>query len=68
MFKSSKNRATQKLELIHSDVCGPMEEESWGGARFMLTLINDFIRKTNILTMIKKSDVKERLKEFKIMI
>jgi hypothetical protein len=44
-----------------------MEEESWEGARFMLTLINDFMRKTDIYTMKKKSDVKEILKEFRIM-
>jgi hypothetical protein len=30
VFKYNKNRATQKLELIQSDVCGPMEEESRG--------------------------------------
>lgn len=39
VFKSSRNRATQKLELIRFDIYDPVEEESWGGMRFMLTLI-----------------------------
>jgi hypothetical protein len=46
-FRSSINRAMQKLELIRSDFCEPMEEESWGGVRFMLTFIDDFTRKTS---------------------
>jgi hypothetical protein len=36
VFKCSKYRAVQKLDLIHSDVCGPMEEENWGGVRLDL--------------------------------
>jgi hypothetical protein len=40
VFKCSRNRATQKLELIRSNICEPAEEESWGGMRFMLTLID----------------------------
>jgi 5'-3' exoribonuclease 2 len=58
----------QKLELIHSDVCGPMEEENWGEGRFMLTLIHDFTRNTFVYTVWKKSDIKERFKKFKSMV
>jgi hypothetical protein len=31
LLKSNKNRAMQKLELNHSNVCGPMKEVSWEG-------------------------------------
>ncbi|RVE45131.1 hypothetical protein evm_010240 [Chilo suppressalis] len=27
-------RATSRLELIHSDICGPMPIKSWGGAKY----------------------------------
>jgi hypothetical protein len=40
VFKSSRNRAIQKLELICSDIYEPTEEISWGGVWFMLTLID----------------------------
>ena len=35
-FKSSSKRAKEVLELVHSDLQGPMEVESWGGARYCL--------------------------------
>ena len=38
-------RATQVLELVHSDVCGPMKTLSFGGARYFVTFIDDFSRK-----------------------
>lgn len=39
-------RANNLLELIHSDVCGPMQVTSWGGARYLVTFTDDFSRKT----------------------
>lgn len=39
-------RATKPLELIHTDVCGPMKTPSIGGNRYMLTFIDDYSRKT----------------------
>ena len=38
-------RATKLLELVHTDVCGPMKTMSMGGARFFLTFIDDYSRK-----------------------
>jgi hypothetical protein len=68
VFKPSRNITTQKLKLIHSDVCGPVEEESWGGARFVLTLTGDFTRKICAYTMTKESEIKETVKEFKTIV
>jgi len=45
------------LDIIHSDVQGPMEVESWGGARYCVMFVDDFSRK-NFGYMIKhKSEV-----------
>ncbi|CAK1587942.1 unnamed protein product [Parnassius mnemosyne] len=38
--------ATSRLELIHSEICGPMPVKSWGGAKYMLTLTDDYSRKS----------------------
>ena len=44
-FKSvGGNRSTRKLQLVHSDVCGPMQTESLGGKRYFVTFIDDFSR------------------------
>ena len=32
-------RSKEKLELVHTDVCGPMQTQSFGGSRFLLHLL-----------------------------
>lgn len=47
-FSSSESRSFNILELIHSDVCGPMQVSSFSGNLYLLTFINDFSRKVFI--------------------
>ncbi|MCO5562696.1 hypothetical protein L7F22_016326 [Adiantum nelumboides] len=37
-------RATRKLQLVHSDVCGPMRMPSVGNSLYFVTFIDDFSR------------------------
>ena len=37
----SSGRASQMLELVHSDICGPLQVQSIGGARYFITFIDD---------------------------
>ncbi|MCO5550787.1 hypothetical protein L7F22_004278 [Adiantum nelumboides] len=37
-------RATRKLQLVHSDVCGPMRTPSVGNCLYFVTFIDDFSR------------------------
>ncbi|GAU12447.1 hypothetical protein TSUD_229810 [Trifolium subterraneum] len=39
-------RASAKLELVHSDICGPITPESNGKKRYFITFIDDLTRKT----------------------
>ena len=39
---SSAWRADEKLELIHTDVCGPMSEGALNGNRYFLIFIDIF--------------------------
>ena len=43
-FSGTMERATDILEIIHTDVCGPMSVESRGGYRYVLTLTDDLSR------------------------
>ena len=36
--------ATRKLQLIHSDVCGPMQTPSFGNNLYFVTFIDDYSR------------------------
>lgn len=41
-FKSHPpSRKTELLELVHSDLCGPMKTRNLGGAFYFVTFIDD---------------------------
>ena len=42
-------RATVPLELIHFDVCGPMNVSARHGASYFITFIDDFTRYAHVL-------------------
>ena len=43
--KKGSTRKTERLQLVHSDVCGPMSMALMGGALYFVTFIDDFSRK-----------------------
>ena len=46
-FRVGKSyREKSPLEIVHSDICGPMQTPSIGGNINFLTFIDDFSRKT----------------------
>lgn len=55
--KSSETKTSCVLELVHSDVCGPMEVESIGGSKYFMTLTDDYSRYTVVYFLRKKSEV-----------
>jgi hypothetical protein len=66
--KNISKRASDILQLIHSDVMGPMEEISFGGARYYVTFIDDYTRKVFGYTMKEKSEVLSKFKKFKVFV
>eukprot|EP00253_Pinus_taeda_P002334 PITA_02334 len=53
-------RAKAPLEIVHSDVCGPMQVPSLGGNKYVLTFIDDYTIKTWAYMLKEKSEVFER--------
>ena len=43
-FSGTMDRATDLLEIIHTNVCGPMSVEARGGYRYFLTFTDDLSR------------------------
>jgi transposase InsO family protein len=64
-FSSSDNRSKEILDLIHSDVCGPMPVKSIGGSLYYVTSIDDYSRKTWLYLLKKKDEVFSKFQEFK---
>jgi transposase InsO family protein len=67
-FPSSDSRATSILDLIHSDVCGPMSSTSLTGCLYYGIFIDDFSRKSWIFFMKTKGQVFSRFQEFKALV
>lgn len=65
---SPGTRATEILQVVHSDICGPMEKNSIGGARFFIIFVDDFTRMTFIYFLKAKSEALSYFKEFKSMV
>ncbi|GJU99983.1 putative RNA-directed DNA polymerase [Tanacetum coccineum] len=63
--KSSSWRAGEILELIHSDICGPITPSSHTGKRYFLSFIDDYSRKGWVYLLTEKSQALESFKEFK---
>jgi transposase InsO family protein len=66
--KIAQWRASEKLELIHSDLCGPIIPSSNSGSRYFMTFTDDFSRKTWIYILKEKSKAFETFKLFKILV
>ena len=62
-FSKEGSRATQILEVVHSDFCGPMEVQSPGGKRYFITFKDDKTRKMFVSFLRTKSEC-EVLKAF----
>ena len=43
-FPPREIQTMEKLQLVHSDLCGPMQTTSFGGARYFVTFIDDYSR------------------------
>lgn len=63
----SLTRSNKPLELIHSDVCGPMRTKSIGGSTFFATFIDDKSRYVEVFFLKAKSDVKKSFLNFKAL-
>ena len=53
------------LELVHSDVCGPMSTQARGGYEYFITFIDDYSRFGYVYLMKQKFEAFEKYKEFK---
>ncbi|KAJ9552498.1 hypothetical protein OSB04_016543 [Centaurea solstitialis] len=63
-FNNENERATDLLEIIHTDVCGLFSHVARGGYRYFITFTDDFSRYGYVYLMRHKSESFERFKEF----
>jgi transposase InsO family protein len=66
--KQANWRASAKLELVHSDICGPINPQSNSGNRYFMTFTDDYSRKTWVYLLKEKSAAFEIFKNFKALV
>ncbi|UYV73167.1 K02A2.6-like, partial [Cordylochernes scorpioides] len=64
--KKTEYRATETLQLVHSDVCGPLPTNSLSGKRYFITFTDDYSRYTKIYLLKGKDEVYEKIKDYVI--
>ena len=64
-FTGKGLNAKESLELIHSDVCGPMNVKDIGGYEYFVIFIDGYSRYGHVNLMLHKSETFEKFKEFR---
>ena len=67
-FPRSETKKKGTLELIHSDVCGPIPSIYLSGYEYYVTFINDYSRNNWMHFLKNKSEVLGKFKESKSFI
>lgn len=61
-------RSKRKLQVIFSDVCGPVQNKTPGGNKYFVTFIDEVTRKLWIYLIRRKNDVLSVFKKFKVLV
>ena len=65
--QATLHRATQPLELVHGDLCGPITPPTPGGERYVFVLIDDSSRYMWTVLLKEKSEAFEKFKSFQTL-
>jgi transposase InsO family protein len=63
-FPRRSNRLNKVLDLVHTDVCGPMRTQSLGGAKYFIEFIDDASRWCEVRFLKSKAEVFKATTEY----
>ena len=61
-FKRKNYHLEEVLELLHTDLCGPIWIESYGGDKFFILFVNDYSRIMTVMYLKEKSKAFQKFK------
>ena len=64
-FPRKGNRSSNLLELVHTNVCGPINIRAYSGYEYFITFTDDHSRYGYVYLMHHKSDSFEKFKEYR---
>lgn len=59
-----RTRATRALEIIHTDVCGPIDPDTWDGNKYFITFLDDYTHHTSVYLLKGKFEVFEKVRDY----
>jgi transposase InsO family protein len=66
--KRASYHASGPLQLVHSDLCGPLSSPSFSGCKYFLTFIDDFSKRTWVYFLKLKSKVFDKFLAYKALV
>ena len=66
--ENEEGQIRERLDLVHSDVCGPINPRSLGGSRYFLTFLDHASRKSWVYLMKQKSEAFSFFQKWKAMV
>ena len=64
-FNAKGRRAQELLELVYTDVCGPLSTQAKRVYEYFITFMDDYSRHDYVYLMRQKSEAFEKFKEFR---
>ena len=65
-FNAKGRKAQELLELVYTDVCGPMSTQAKGGYDYFIIFTNDYSRYGYVYLMRRNFQAFENFKEFRV--
>ena len=65
-FTEKGLRAKIPLELVHLDLCGPMNVKVQGGYKYFINFVDDYSRFRHVYLLHHKFDSLEKFREYKV--
>lgn len=62
--KHNPTRASKLLQVVHTDLCGPMSTNSFGGARYFMAIVDDWSQYTVTYFLSSKSQALDKFVEY----
>ena len=66
LFSSSSHRASNVLEVMHMDICGPINPQTLGGKRYFFLIAYDYSRCMWVSLIQEKLEALEQFKQFMV--
>lgn len=63
-FKNNRSKATRPLEIVHTDICGPIDPETWDNKRYYISFIDDYTHFVKVFLLSHKNEAAYFVKNY----